>query len=217
VSGAGRAQPARPVGLVILAIVAASVAILAVAALGGGADADSLRLFIRSGARLSLCLFLIVFTASSLRALLPGPASEWLLLYRPYFGFGLAISHFSVAAVLLRFATGYPTEFFTVTYGLQRWGGAAGYLALAVLTVTSLAPVKRRIAPATWRSIHATGIWILFLSFLVSYTRRVFVLHDGFFVPFLCALALALALRRLARRRSARPLDRAPTPTSPPL
>jgi sulfoxide reductase heme-binding subunit YedZ len=192
--------------------------VLLLAAVSFSADgiaAHTLRLFIRSTARLSFALYMLVFSATSVHTLWPTPLASWLVAQRRYFGFSLAISHFSVAIALVLFSQRYNGEFYQVTYGLQRVGGAFGYLALLILVVTSFDSVKRRLSPAAWKATHTAGIWFLFSNFLVSYTRRTFLLHDLFFAPFLSVLLCGVLLRCLAwrrRRSSAGALSSGPAP-----
>jgi methionine sulfoxide reductase heme-binding subunit len=203
----GSGLPRGQYGAFILAATAAlltSFAIASFADVGVGGtrfDAASLRLFVRSGARLSFVLFVLVFTASALATLWPARVTRWLLLHRRYFGFALAVSHGSVGLALATFILAYHSEFYEVTYGLQRIGGAFGYLALLVLVLTSFDGVARHLSPTAWRRTHTIGIWFLFINFMVSYGRRVLVWHDPFFVPFLALLCGAALLRLIARRR----------------
>lgn len=192
--------PSASHGKLVVGCAALFVLALAVFTIGyHGAHAESLRLFIRIGARMSFVLFLLIFTGSSLHALVANAGTRWLLAHRRHLGFALAVVHFSVGAVLVAFATGYRGEFYEVTYPLQRIGGAFGYLALAVLVVTSWQRIRRRITPELWLRIHTVGIWFLFINFTVSYLRRAVIAGDAFFTPFVAALVMAALLRWIAR------------------
>lgn len=186
-----------------LGLSAAWVGALAFTTVVPALDSASVRLFIRTGARTSYVLFVLVLIASALFTLAPSPTTRWLLAQRRALGLALAVVHLSVGTAILTLAAHHRDTFFAVTYPLQRIGGAFGYLVLVVLVITSLHVVKRRMNPGRWKAIHRFGIIVLFVNFSVSYGRRVFVARDPFFVPFLATLVAAAVVRMLARRRPA--------------
>lgn len=58
-----------------------------------GINETSFRIAIRFTARTSCILFLLAFTASSLRRIQSNPLTNWLVTNRRYLGLSMAISH----------------------------------------------------------------------------------------------------------------------------
>src|SRR5262245_17503917 len=75
---------------------------------GLGSGEDLIRSIIRITARVSVALFLLAFTSSSLRALFPSRASTWLLQNRRYLGVSFALSHFTHLAALFALGAWFP-------------------------------------------------------------------------------------------------------------
>jgi DMSO/TMAO reductase YedYZ heme-binding membrane subunit len=83
--------------------------------------------------------------------------------------------------------------------------GVPGLVTVALMTVTSLVAIRRRMTPAAWRRLHGVGIyvvWSIFFLCLVDSVGRKETAHPvlGYYA-FVVVLLGAMALRVLAWRR----------------
>lgn len=158
---------------------------------------DGLRSAIRATARSSFALFLLAFLASSLVALLPGPASRRMLRERRYLGLAFAISHTVHGVLIYRYAQQFPELFWagrTVTSSLP---GSIGYLFLLMLTLTSFKAPMRLLGGRAWKALHSTGMWVLAGVFCLSFYKRI---PMGGWYPLAFALMFAaMALKLTAK------------------
>lgn len=176
--------------------------VTAVAAIWVG-GADGANLGIRITARTSAVLFLLAFTASSLYQLWPGPFTAWVRRNRRYLGvafFGSHVVHAVciVATVVIdqpRFETGVDHTPHGV-YVLD----AIGYAFLIAMTVTSFDGVAHRMRYATWKRLHLTGSYVIWLTFFVAYWRRG-ISYPQYYGPFLLIVLAALTVRGIAKAR----------------
>ena len=197
----------------ITALTAVVLAVIIVAsAASQGATEEFVRVIIRATARVSVTLFLLAFSAASLRALFPSSATTWLIQNRRYLGVSFALSHFTHLGALFALGIWYPHPFLDETDAITFAGGGLAYVFLAAMTVTSFAPPRRLIGERAWKILHTTGSYYIWLIFLNSYVAR--AVQDPAYVPFALALVLAFALRLAhwyKRRRSAvTPIAREP-------
>jgi len=158
---------------------------------------DGLRSAIRATARSSFALFLLAFLASSLVALLPGPASRRMLRERRYLGLAFAFSHTVHGVLIYRYAQQFPELFWagrTVTSSLP---GSIGYLFLLMLTLTSFKAPMRLLGGRAWKALHSTGMWVLAGVFCLSFYKRI---PMGGWYPLAFALMFAaMALKLTAK------------------
>jgi sulfoxide reductase heme-binding subunit YedZ len=193
----------RLLALLSAALVAMSVAVLAACGVGE----DGVRALIRASARTSLVLFLLAFTASSLRTFAANEVTAWLLRNRRYIGLSFAVSHLLHLAAIADVAIRWPHPFMEQSaQPLTIVGGGAGYLALTLMTVTSMNGAVRKLGAARWRALHLAGSWILWIIFAESYLGRAVV--SPWYAPAALAIVGAAVLRTTAwhrRRRQRRP------------
>jgi sulfoxide reductase heme-binding subunit YedZ len=170
-------------------------------------DAAGLRMSIRFTARTSVILFLLAFSASSLKRLWPSPMTQWLLRNRRYVGLSFAASHATHAVVIVAFAATAPAEFHEATSAATFIFGGIGYAFIAALTATSFDRTAAAIGPRPWKILHRTGVFYLWAQFSVSFVRHI----DGtpIYWVFLGLLGLAMALRIAATLRPRSQLARA--------
>ncbi|MFN8643916.1 MAG: ferric reductase-like transmembrane domain-containing protein [Candidatus Binatia bacterium] len=111
------------------------------------------------------------------------------------FGLSMAIH---VGCILRLYALHAPARPPMVTDS-DIWIGIPALGMVAVLTVTSLDALKRRLSPAAWRRLHATGIWIVWAIFflcLVDSVGRKTTAHPVLaYHLFIAVLAGAAGLR----------------------
>jgi sulfoxide reductase heme-binding subunit YedZ len=173
---------------------------IAAMAVGGASGAN---LGIRITARTSAILFLLAFTASSLYQLWPTNTTKWIRRNRRYLGVAFAGSHlvhavFIVATIILnkkRFETGvehtphavYVLDF--IAYGF-----------IIAMTITSFDRISKRMQYATWKRLHLTGSYVIWLAFFIAYWRRG-VTYTEFYGPFLMIVVAALIIRFIAKAK----------------
>ncbi|HKE94777.1 MAG TPA: hypothetical protein VKB34_10755 [Povalibacter sp.] len=171
--------------------------------LTSGFTEESVRIVIRATARSSIVLFLMAFTAASLRVLLPSPTTAWLVRNRRYLGVSFALSHFTHLAALVVLATQFPHPFLDDLKSITLVGGGLAYALLTLMTITSFDGPRRLVGERAWKILHTSGSWYLWLIFVNSYVSR--TLHMPAYAIFSVAL-VAAALLRIAswkRRRAA--------------
>ncbi|SDR07460.1 hypothetical protein SAMN05444161_1551 [Rhizobiales bacterium GAS191] len=170
-------------------------------------DTAGLRMSIRFTARTSVILFLLAFSASSLRRLWPGGATQWLLRNRRYLGLSFAASHAMHAIAIIAFAVTAPVAFHEATSPVTFIFGGIGYVFIAALTATSFDRTAAAIGPRAWKILHRTAVFYLWAQFTVSFIKHI----DGtpIYWVFLGLLTLAMALRIAATLRPRSQLARA--------
>jgi DMSO/TMAO reductase YedYZ heme-binding membrane subunit len=203
------------VSLVVAAtVLSLTVAGVVLAAGGGGRDAT--RLALRTTARVSFVYFMLAFVASPLARLRPGPFSRWLLRRRRALGVAFAASMSVHVGCILRLYTLYAPERPPMVTDADFLIGIPGLVLVALMAVTSLIAVRRRIAPAHWRRLHTAGIyvvWSIFFLCLVDSVSRKETNHPvtAYYVFILVLLAaMALRIAALRHRTSGRAHDVAP-------
>ena len=191
----------------VLIVVVAALTIPAALQLAHVTDgADGANRGIRLTARTSLALFLLAFTASALYQLWPTRATTWIRRNRRYLGVAFAGSHtlhagFIIATIVLatrRFEHGVDVT--------PKWVyvlDVLGYLCLIALTVTSFDAVARKMQYATWKRVHLTGSYVIWLTFFAAYWRRG-VAAPQFYGLFLLICLAALVIRFIAKAQLAK-------------
>jgi len=175
-----------------IAAIAAGFGLAAVAigvALGGPGETGAL-FAARYTARASFFWFLAAWSASSLAQLWPGGWRTTLLARRRAVGIGFAVAHGIHFAALVT-----ATVIFARGAALvQILFGGIGYAFVLAMAVTSNDASVRALGPRHWKLLHATGGWVLFVIFAVSYARSLAA------KPFAAVLALTLLFAALALR-----------------
>jgi sulfoxide reductase heme-binding subunit YedZ len=179
----------RLVGI-ISAIIAAATLLFAAE---DGFGVQGLRMALHFTARTSLILFLLAFSASSLRRLWVSGATLWLLRNRRYLGLSFAASHLMHAIAIIAFATTQPAAFHEATSPATFIFGGIGYVLIIALAATSFDRTAAAIGPHAWKILHKTGVFYIWAQFTVSFVKH----HDGtaIYWVFLSLLAGAMALR----------------------
>lgn len=192
----GWAEDERLLFVLIAALLAMSAIIVAVA----GTGIDGTRMLIRATARSSLLIFLAAFTASSLVRLWPAPTTRWMIRNRRWLGLGFAFSHLiHLIAILWLFGM----------YGGQTpapsmrtiVGGGIAYVFILLLAATSWNGAVRALGARNWQRLHRTGVWYIWLIFMVSYGGR--AATNPLYLPPALLLIGAALLRVFASRRRA--------------
>ncbi len=170
-----------------------------------GSDSAATELALRTTARVSFVWFMLAFVASPLRQLRPSRVSAWLVRRRRALGviFGLSMS-IHVGFILWLYALHAPVRPPMVTEA-DFFIGIPGLVLVALLTITSLEALKRRLGDIVWKRLHTTGIWVVWAIFflcLVDSVGRKSTAHPVLaYYTFIAVLLVGLTLRIAAARR----------------
>jgi sulfoxide reductase heme-binding subunit YedZ len=120
--------------------------------------------------RFAVPLLYLVFAASSLLVLFPGPFSRWLLRNRKYLGLAFAVAMAWQAVFILWLVIGYTDYYVNEIYVLRDViEGVGGYAFLLAMTVTSFPQTRKRLRPRQWRLLHLSGIYFLWAYAFSTY------------------------------------------------
>lgn len=161
-----------------------------------GFNESATRLLVRNTARVSVTLFILAFTASSLRALFRRPATAWLLQNRRYIGVSFAATHGVHFAMLVVLFYAFPHPFREYLDATTLIGGGLAYVFIALMTATSFDRTAALIGPHAWRILHTVGAYYIWILFAQSYIPR--AIRDSWYVPFAGLPVLGLAVRMVA-------------------
>lgn len=189
-----RAPTARIVALVAAVDALATLLVLSVA----GTGEAGLLLWNRVLVRISFPLFLLAYSASALRALLPGVATRRLLASRRGLGLGFALAHFvHGAAIVALHATADVPPLDPAALAV----GGLAFALIAAMAATSNDAAVRALGRRRWTLLHRVGLHVVWLVFTFTYLGR--VARDPSFLPALalCLGAAALRATAAARRR----------------
>lgn len=171
-------------------------ALVAAILLAQGVNESGLHLVIRSTAQTSFTLFTAAFVASPLLALWPTSMTRWLRSNRRYIGVSFAVSHLFHAAGIVALAVltsgGSLKEVDKVTFT----GGLITYLFIIAMAATSFDGAVRWLGPKRWKALHKTGVYLIWVNFMVAYGGRAF--FSLLYAPFALLMVAAIALRILA-------------------
>lgn len=167
-----------------------------------GFEVDGVRLAIRFTARTSLLLFCLAFSASALARLWPASPTHWLRRNRRYIGLSFAASHAIHAIAIVLFAIMAPAAFREATSPASFIFGGLGYGFIIAMAATSFDRTAAAIGPRAWRVLHTTGIYYLWVQFMVSFGMRIPAMPN--YAWFLLPLLVVMAIRIIAAVRSRR-------------
>lgn len=122
----------------------------------------------RLTARTSVFFFLAAFSASALLKVTRSRVARWLVANRRRIGLAFALAHFIHLAALIAYfmvSVEKPSAIAVAVGGLA-------YVFIGLMALTSTDTWRRRLG-ATWRRLHLTGSWYVWLVFLNSYVGRV--------------------------------------------
>ena len=186
-------------GWPLLDTLAAGLLLMAAAVLLLAPDAEGFRPLIRVTARSSFVLFLLAFTASAALRRWPGTFTRWQLANRRQLGLGFAISHTIHAAAIAGFAWTDPSGFDAATSPGNFVSGGLAYVFIVLMAATSFDGAVRWLGARRWRLLHLTGLYFLWISFLITFGKRI-PISAGYVLP-IAVLLLALGLRLWPKRR----------------
>lgn len=158
-----------------------------------GFTESAVRLLVRDTARVSVTLFLLAFTASSLYALGRNALTRWLLQNRRYIGVSFAVAHAIHLAMLGILAYAFPQPFRGDLKAITLIGGGTAYLFILLMTATSFDRSAALIGPRTWRVLHKLGAYYIWILFAQSYIPR--AIRDPWYIPFAGLVVAGLLVR----------------------
>jgi DMSO/TMAO reductase YedYZ heme-binding membrane subunit len=188
----------RGTGRALVAITAHGVGglvALVLAQHGGGRE--GVGAVLRSTARVSGPLFLLAFSASSLRHLWRHRVTAWLLANRRALGVAAAAAHtWHMAGIAAYLAAGYqPVNAFTLV------AGTLAYLCFVAMAATSSDRAVARLGARRWKRLHTLGGWYIWAIFTATFAGVATRQPASAVYAALCLAALALRLAARLRRR----------------
>ena len=148
--------------------------------------------------RVSLILFSIAFTSSSVESFWPSSLSRWTLRNRRWIGLSFASSHFIHLGLIISMTVFFPDPFVR-EQSMAQWvfGGLAyGFVLLMALTSTDQA--QHWMGMKNWKRLHFVGSHWIWTLFLLTYVKHVKEGPLWFYLPFL-VFTLALIPIRYAK------------------
>jgi hypothetical protein len=165
---------------------------------------------IRLSVRCAVPLLYLVFAASSIHSLFPGPASRWLLRNRKYLGLCFAAAMAWQLLFILWVVTVHHDYYVREVYVLRdAIEGVVGYLFLFAMTMTSFRFGRKHLKSKAWKLLHKSGIYFLWAYAFSVYWWALFYYRNPVMLDFVYYWAgfMAWALRAAAwykkRRQSA--------------
>jgi DMSO/TMAO reductase YedYZ heme-binding membrane subunit len=142
-------------------------------------SAQDISSLIQLSVRCSVPWLYLAFVASSLRLLFPGTVSRWLLRNRRYVGLCFASGMAWQLTFILWMVTGfwnhYVDEVYLLTDILIQ---IPGYLLLIAMTLTSFMPVRRKLSPKQWQTLHKASIYFLWGTVWSTYWYELYYYGD---------------------------------------
>jgi DMSO/TMAO reductase YedYZ heme-binding membrane subunit len=162
-----------------------------------GTSDESLSLALRLTAWLSFLIYLIVFVTRPLQQVLKSPMTAKMLKNRRYFGIAMA-GAFSVHLMLI---LGFVLKPGNLRPALLI--GAAAYLLIYSMLITSFNTPAKAIGPIGWRRLHKTGLYAVGIIFsIITISKFVAAPDELAYQVFLILLIAAIATRIVAFIRS---------------
>jgi methionine sulfoxide reductase heme-binding subunit len=195
---------------IVLAAALLSFSVAGAVLVAGDHGREATRLALRLTARLSFVYFVLAFVASPLARLRPGRVTGWLVRRRRAFGVAFGASMTIHVGCILRLYSLYAPARPPMVTDADFLIGIPGLVLVALMTVTSLVAIRRRMPARAWKRLHTIGlyvVWSIFFLCLVDSVSRKETLHPvvgyyAFITVLLSAMALRLTAVRLSRDRA---------------
>jgi DMSO/TMAO reductase YedYZ heme-binding membrane subunit len=186
-------------GWPLLGVLTCALMLMAAVVLSLSPEAQGIRQLIRVTARSSFALFLLAFTASAAARRWPSQFTRWQLANRRQIGLGFAVSHTIHAAAIAGFAWIDPIGFHAATSPGNFVTGGLAYVFIVLMAATSFDGAVRWLGVRRWRLLHVAGLYFLWVSFLITFGKRI-PMSGGYLLP-VAVLLVAMALRLWPQRR----------------
>lgn len=150
------------------------------------ASGEAVSAMIRLSVRCAVPLLYIVFAASAIQTLMPGPFGRWLLRNRKYLGLCFAAAMAWQGLFILWLVIGYTDYYVDQVYVLRdAIEGVLGYSFLAAMVATSFPAGRKYLNPRQWRLLHLTGIYVLWAYAFSVYWWALFYYPDPALLDYL--------------------------------
>jgi sulfoxide reductase heme-binding subunit YedZ len=134
---------------------------------------------IQLSVRLSVPWLYLAFAASSLRSLLPGSFSLWVLRNRRIFGLCFAAGMAWQLFFIIWLLAGHWSYYWDDVYLFEDIAvRVPGYLFLFAMTLTSFPRQRRWISPRQWKWLHKGGIYFLWGTVWSTYWYELYYYED---------------------------------------
>jgi hypothetical protein len=177
----------------LLGLIGAVLSLMALAALALDPSVDGVRQVIRLTARTSLLLFCMAFIASAAWKRFPNGWTRWQRQNRRYLGLGFAVSHGIHAAAIISYAVLDPERFHMASGMGSIISGGTAYVFIVLMSLTSFDRSAAWIGPRAWKILHTAGVYYLWISFMITFGKRI-PMSPLYILP-LIVLVAALAVR----------------------
>ena len=163
-----------------------------------GWEAPAITDAIDATGRVSLILFSIAFTASSVDSLWPSSLSRWMLRNRRWIGLSFASSHFIHLGLIISMTVFFPDPFVREQSMAQWVFGGLAYGFVLLMALTSNDQAQHWMGMKNWKRLHFVGSHWIWTLFLLTYVKHVKEGPLWFYLPFL-VFTLALIPIRYAK------------------
>lgn len=168
-----------------------------------GISEETVRLWIRSTAWMSVTFFLLAFAARPLRQFWRAEATRALLKNRRYVGVSGAFAHLIHGIGIVWLLVAYPETSYEVDAVVVIFGGL-GFVFYFAMGLTSSDAAVARLGPANWKRLHTFGgyyVWFIFAFTFLGSAAQGSVIGAVFLFDCLAVLGLRAAAR--IQKRSA--------------
>jgi sulfoxide reductase heme-binding subunit YedZ len=145
---------------------------------------------IQMSVRCTVPLLYLAFATSALNVLFSSTFTRWLLRNRRSIGLAYAAAMawqlFFILWMWLRHWEYYTEEVYTLEDILFQ---VTGYAFIFAMTITSFFPVRRRMNPLAWRTLHKTGIYFLWFTVADTYYYELTYYNDRQVIDYIFAAA----------------------------
>ena len=171
-----------------------------------GFHAESYLWTIRTVVKAAFCFFILSYVASPLHQWRPSNVSEFLMRHRATTGAAFAVAQLSAAACASVIWNHWPQIIHAISQPAERVAGVVVFVWIAIMLATSNGWAIRALGRRGWASVHAGGMAVIWIAYLLDYGRRM-VEWSPVYGIFVAALlfVLVLRLRLLVVRRLAVP------------
>lgn len=157
-----------------------------------GAGEEGVRVVVRATARTSVVIFVLAFSASSLRVLWRLPVTKWLMVNRRYVGVSFAASH-TLHLLSLVWLYQISSEFRETLNLVTIIGGGGAYVIMYLMTLTSSDRAIALLGNRPWKALHKTGMYYIWIIFFQSYVPR--AVTNPNYIPVALLLVAGIGLR----------------------
>jgi methionine sulfoxide reductase heme-binding subunit len=133
-----------------------------------GTGVEGMQALARYSGRAGLAWFALIFMVAPWHQLARSPTSKLAMRQRRHLGLAFGSHHLAHLAFLLTYlaASGKGLD------PARAAGGMAGYAAIVVMMATSTDAAVARLGARSWRRLHRTCLWYVWIVFFVTYASR---------------------------------------------